>query len=137
MEAGSMSWKYIMIHCTATPADRKLTVKDIDRYHKERGFKSIGYHFVVHQDGQIDEGRSLAQPGAHCYGWNSSAIGIAYIGGLDEKGNPADTRTEAQKESLHELVKRLKSLIEIKRVLGHNEVSDKACPCFDVKNEFK
>ena len=131
-----MSWKYIMIHCTATPANRILAVADIDRYHKERGFKSIGYHFVIRQDGQIEEGRPLSQRGAHCYGWNSSSIGIAYIGGLDNEGNPADTRTEAQKESLRGLVERLKTLIEIGRVLGHNEVSDKACPCFDVKREF-
>ncbi|WP_239063733.1 N-acetylmuramoyl-L-alanine amidase [Bacteroides sp. 51] len=135
MEAYCMSWKYIMIHCTATPAERELTVADIDRYHRERGFKSIGYHFVIHQDGRIEEGRSLTQKGAHCYGWNSSAIGIAYVGGLDKEGNPADTRTEAQKVAIRELVRRLCTLIEIKRVLGHNEVSDKACPCYDVRKE--
>ena len=127
-----MRWKYIMIHCTATPTERKLTVADIDRYHREKGYKRIGYHFIIHQDGRIDEGRSLAQPGAHCYGWNSSAIGIAYIGGLDANGNPADTRTEAQKAAIRGLIERLGTLIEIQRVLGHNEVSNKACPCYDV-----
>ncbi|NDV84913.1 N-acetylmuramoyl-L-alanine amidase, partial [Bacteroides sp. 51] len=97
--------------------------------------KSIGYHFVIHQDGRIEEGRSLTQKGAHCYGWNSSAIGIAYVGGLDKEGNPADTRTEAQKAAIRGLIERLGTLIEIQRVLGHNEVSDKACPCYDVSVE--
>ena len=130
-----MSWKYIMIHCTATPVERVLTVADIDRYHREKGYKSIGYHFVIHQDGRIEEGRSLAQPGAHCYGWNSSAIGIAYIGGLDAAGKPADTRTAQQKAAIRGLIGRLCTLLEIRRILGHNEVSDKPCPCFDVRSE--
>lgn len=127
-----MSWKYIMIHCTATPEDRILTLEDIDRYHREKGYNGIGYHFIIHQNGQIEEGRSLTKVGAHCYGWNSSAIGIAYVGGLDKKGRPKDTRTEAQKIAIRGLIERIKTLINIKRVLGHNEVSDKACPCYDV-----
>lgn len=132
-----MKWKYVMLHCTATPGSRRLTVEDIDRYHRELGYKSIGYHFIIDQDGRIDEGRSFTQVGAHCYGWNSSAIGIAYVGGLDDAtGKPADTRTEAQKVAMRGLVNRIKTLIEIKKVLGHNEVSKKACPCFDVRREF-
>ncbi|NDV83824.1 N-acetylmuramoyl-L-alanine amidase [Bacteroides sp. 51] len=128
-------WKYIMLHCTATPAERVLTREDIDRYHRERGFREIGYHFIIHQDGRVEEGRALSQAGAHCKGWNYTAIGVAYIGGTDKQGNPKDTRTEAQKEAIVRLIEGLKSLFAIKRVLGHNEVSAKACPCYDVSVE--
>ncbi|NDV66429.1 N-acetylmuramoyl-L-alanine amidase [Bacteroides sp. 224] len=131
-----MSWKYIMIHCTATPEGKDYTVKEIDRWHREKGFNGIGYHYVIHLNGCIEEGRPITRAGAHCYGWNSSAIGIAYIGGTDADGTPKDTRTEAQKKAIRQLVERFKELIPIKRVLGHNEVSNKACPCFDVGKEF-
>lgn len=132
-----MTWKYIMLHCTATPAERIITREDIDRYHRQRGFREIGYHFIVHPDGRVEEGRALSQMGAHCKGWNYTAIGVAYIGGLDRMGNPKDTRTKAQKEAIANLVEGLKRLFPIKRVLGHNEVAAKACPCFNVRNEFE
>lgn len=125
-----MMWKYIMLHCTATPEGRVVTKEEIDRYHRERGFKSIGYHFIVHQDGRVEEGRPLSQTGAHCKGWNHTAIGVAYIGGTDKQGNPKDTRTKAQKEAMARLVEGLKRMFVIKRVLGHNEVAATACPCF-------
>lgn len=131
-----MSWKYIMIHCTATPEGKEYTKEDIDRWHRKRGFNGIGYHYVVHLDGLIEEGRPITRTGAHCYGWNSSAIGIAYIGGTDATGKSKDTRTEAQKKAIRQLVERFKELIPIERILGHNEVSHKACPCFDVRKEF-
>lgn len=131
-----MMWKYIMLHCTATPGGRVVTREDINQYHRERGFREIGYHFIVHQDGRVEEGRALSQMGAHCKGWNYTAIGIAYIGGTDMQGNPKDTRTEAQKEAIVKLVEGLKRLFPIRRVLGHNEVTTKACPCFNVKEEF-
>ena len=129
-----MTWKYIMLHCTATPAGRIVTREDIDRHHRERGFREIGYHFIIHQDGRVEEGRALSQAGAHCKGWNYTAIGVAYIGGTDKWGNPKDTRTEAQKEAIVRLVEGLKRLFPIKRVLGHNEVSTKACPGYLVDN---
>lgn len=130
-----MMWKYIMLHCTATPEGRAVTREEIDRYHRERGFRGIGYHFIIHPDGRVEEGRALSQMGAHCKGWNYSAIGVAYIGGVDSLGNPKDTRTEAQKEAMINLIEGLKRLFSIKRVLGHNEVAPTACPCYDVRVE--
>lgn len=131
-----MTWKFIMIHCTATPAGREHTVAEIDRWHRAKGFKEIGYHFVIHLDGTIEVGRPITRVGAHCYGWNSSSIGIAYIGGLDANGKPADTRTPEQKQAIQKLVNNIKTILPIRRVLGHNEVAAKACPCFDVRKEF-
>ena len=60
--------KEIIIHCSATREGRNYTVADIDRWHRERGFFCIGYHFVIYRDGSIHVGRSVEEVGAHCKG---------------------------------------------------------------------
>ena len=90
----------IIIHCTATFADQRVTVADITRWHKQRGWKTIGYHYIVDQAGNVFEGRPIEQAGAHCLEHNKNSIGIAYCGGLGHDGRPADTRTPEQKEAL-------------------------------------
>lgn len=122
----------IIIHCTATKEGQNFTVDDIRRWHRERGFNDCGYHLVVRLEGAIEIGRPIENVGAHCYGHNSSSIGIAYVGGLDEHGKPKDTRTAAQKVSLSFLVGLLKTAYPESKVYGHNAFSNKACPCFDV-----
>lgn len=124
----------IIIHCSATPGGRDYTVADIDRWHKARGFKMIGYHYVICRDGSIEQGRPLEMVGAHCKGHNARSIGICYIGGLDRKGRPKDTRTPAQKDSLWALVQALLKQFPNATIHGHNEFANKACPCFDVKD---
>lgn len=122
----------IIIHCTATKEGQNFTVDDIRRWHRERGFNDCGYHLVVRLDGSIEIGRPIETVGAHCIGHNSSSIGIAYVGGLDEHGRPKDTRTAAQKVSLSFLVQLLRKAYPESKVYGHYAFSNKACPCFDV-----
>ena len=43
----------IIVHCSATPAGKPYTVEDIDKWHRQRGFDGIGYHFVVYLDGSV------------------------------------------------------------------------------------
>lgn len=127
----------IIIHCSATKAEQRFTVEDIDQWHKARGFAKIGYHYVIYLDGTVHKGRPEEQVGAHCTGQNSASVGICYIGGLDAQGKPCDTRTEAQKASLISLVNDLNAKYKGTKVYGHNEFAAKACPCFDVKKEFR
>jgi len=122
----------IIIHCTATPASQVVLLEDIRRWHLARGFSDIGYHFIVHQDGLVNYGRPLLRVGAHCKGLNKHSIGICYVGGLDENGKPADTRTPSQKSSLVDLVSYLLDLFPCATIHGHNEFANKACPCFDI-----
>lgn len=136
----------LMIHCSATPYGADFSAADICRWHKERGFQTTGYHYVIRLDGMIEAGRPVDQEGAHCKGWNARSIGICYIGGLDAQGNPADTRTDAQKQAMRELICQLQARYPIKRIMGHRDASPdcngngvvepweyvKACPCFDV-----
>ena len=88
----------IIVHCAATPEGKHFTVADIDAWHKKRGFRCIGYHFVIYLDGSVHEGRAIEEVGAHCLGHNANSIGICYIGGCATNGKtPKDTRTESQK----------------------------------------
>lgn len=129
--------KEIIVHCSATLPRQDVTAKDIDRWHKLRGWRKIGYHYVVRLDGTIEEGRDEWEKGAHCAGYNGKSIGVCYVGGLDEEGKPADTRTEAQKKSLLLLLKTLKKRYPKAKIYGHRDFAAKACPCFDAKEEYK
>lgn len=126
----------IIIHCSATKEGKHFTVEDIDRWHKERGWKGIGYHYVIYLDGSIHKGRPDEEIGAHTVNHNKNSIGICYIGGLNSKGISADTRTEEQKESLRNLIEELKQKYPITKVSGHYMYANKACPCFDVEKEL-
>lgn len=97
----------IIIHCSATRQGADFGAADIARWHRQRGFRDIGYHYVIRLDGTLEKGRPIEQAGAHCKGWNAASIGICYIGGLDADGKSADTRTPEQKETLKKLVKEL------------------------------
>ncbi len=129
----------IIIHCSATPAGRAVTVDDIRRWHMSgRGWRDIGYHYVIHLDGSVHAGRPLSRVGAHCLGHNRGSIGVCYVGGLSANGStPCDTRTPAQRIALIDLVTRLKHRFPGCTVHGHREFAPKACPCFDAYNEYK
>jgi len=125
----------IIIHCTATPRGRHVTVADVDRWHRARGFNCIGYHFLIYLDGSIHRGRDIERVGAHCSGHNASSVGIAYVGGVEADGKtPSDTRTDAQKTALRSLVTSLCKRFPSASIHGHNEFAAKACPCFDVRD---
>ena len=128
----------IIIHCSATPEGRKVTTAQIDRWHKERGFEKIGYHYVIYLDGSIHEGRKEEEIGAHTVGHNANSIGICYVGGCAKDGRtPKDTRTDAQKNALCGLLSELVKKYPNASIHGHREFANKACPCFDVKAEYK
>jgi len=130
-----MKIEKIIIHCSATREGRDFTVDDIDKWHKARGWICVGYHYVIRLDGAIEKGRDDNKGGAHAKGHNKNSIGICYIGGLDKNGDAKDTRTDAQKEALRFLVDFLLKNNDAD-VIGHNEVSNKACPCFNVKEWY-
>lgn len=128
----------IIVHSTATPSGMRATAKDIDNWHRQRGFDGIGYHFVVLHDGTIQAGRAVATIGAHCKGHNEQTIGVAYVGGLNSSKQSADTRTQAQKLSLTALIKSLISQYPtIKKISGHRDYCNTACPSFDATAEYK
>ena len=128
----------IIVHCSATPEGKDFSVADIRRWHLQRGFTDIGYHFVIYRDGSVNIGRPLQKSGAHCSGHNKNSIGVCYIGGVATDGKtPKDTRTSAQKDSLVRLITELRQQFPNASVHGHREFANKACPCFNASEEYK
>ena len=129
----------IIIHCSAVRPWQRSSAADIDRWHRERGFQNgIGYHYVVRRDGTVEVGRPLEVIGAHCENHNRHSIGVCYEGGLDAAGKPADTRTEAQKVALRNLLQQLHARFPKAIIAGHNLFNPmKACPCFDAVKEYQ
>ena len=114
----------IVVHCSATPEGKDFTVNDIDRWHRARGFKKIGYHYVVYRDGTVHPGRAENEVGAHVSGYNNNSIGICYIGGLTADGKKAkDTRTTAQKRGLLNLLIKLRKKYPDAKIVGHRDLS--------------
>ncbi|WP_457663704.1 N-acetylmuramoyl-L-alanine amidase [Sinorhizobium medicae] len=129
--------KEIVVHCTATPEGRDVSVDTIRSWHVGQGWKDIGYHYVVMLDGTVEPGRPEEQIGSHVAGHNTGTLGIVYVGGVSKDGKtPKDTRTPAQKAALMDLTRALIAKYPtIKKVTGHNQYSAKACPSFDVRKD--
>lgn len=142
---------HIIIHCSATCEGSSLSVEELEKIHRRRGFRGIGYHYYIRRDGTVTNTRPLEVIGAHCKGNNAHSVGICYEGGLDARGNPKDTRTPEQRSAMHllvaQLLKRFKNNVCI---CGHRDLSPdlngdgviepeewvKECPCFEVRKEL-
>lgn len=126
----------IIVHCSATKEGGEYHASDIDRWHKQRGFDKIGYHYVVALDGTIEGGRAESEVGAHCVGHNKNSIGVCYIGGLSADGKPKDTRTDAQKRALEQILRHIVKRYPKATIHGHRDFANKACPSFDATKEY-
>lgn len=123
--------EYIIIHCSAG-RDSFCTI-DIHHDHQAKGWDGIGYQYVINRDGTVSLGRDLFQVGAHTRTFNDKSIGICLIGGVESDGvTPVNNFTEEQIYAMQELVRRSKVIFPEAEIVGHNDLSDKACPCFQV-----
>lgn len=131
-----MNLDYLVIHCTDTPSGRVVTSDDIKKWHlEERGWSRVGYSDMIHLNGRIEnlheyDHDDVVDPweitnGA--YGYNGRARHVVYVGG---KGG--DTRTQSQFDSLEAYVKVMVYRYPNIKVVGHNQLSNKACPSFFV-----
>jgi len=126
--------EYLVIHCSATPPDMDIGRKEIDRWHRKKGWLMVGYHWIIRRNGDLEAGRDEGEPGAHAYGYNSRSIGICMVGGLDGEGSPQDNFTPEQWVTLLDLMTRLEAIYPLAHIVGHRDLPNvnKACPCFDV-----
>lgn len=143
------SIKRIFVHCTAGSQRQKIA--DLQAEFKRKGWKHPGYHYVIQADGAITQlvGEQFVSNGVK--GYNSTAVNVAYMGGIDAQGKAVDNRTPEQKASLVKLLKELKGRYPKAEILGHRDISPdtngngivdsweriKECPCFDAKVEYK
>ena len=123
----------IVIHCSAVKPDQMSSAVQIDSWHRKQGWKlGIGYHYVVRRNGEIEPGRPEWLIGAHCKNHNAHSIGVCYEGGLDIRGQPADTRTAEQKTAMRWLLRQLHRSYPKALIVGHHDLNpQKACPCID------
>lgn len=138
---------FLAIHCSATPATAtKVNAAEIRRWHRQNGWRDIGYHYVICRDGLIEKGRPDDQPGAHEPRINGQSIAICLVGGSPPIGSPEHQKglgennyTPAQWASLEKLVRELHAKHPAAEVLGHRDVPGvrKACPSFDAKAWWK
>lgn len=141
----------IILHCSGTRADRHYTFEQCryDHIHHNR-WPDIGYHYYIERDGTLHKGRPEEVKGAHVKNHNNHSIGVCYEGGLDSYGQPADTRTTAQKRTLWQLLSELHTRYPNAIILGHRDLSPdlnsdgkitpeeyiKQCPCFDAMVDY-
>ncbi len=134
---------HIVMHCTATPATSDIGAADVHRWHLQRGWSGIGYHFVIRRNGAVEPGRELEKKGAHVAGFNAKSIGISLAGGVGANGQtPVDNFTDGQLLTARDLVFDLMATygVPLDHVMGHNEVikqithgAPKACPVFSME----
>lgn len=114
-----------IIHCSASPDDMDIGVKEIRQWHEQRGWSDIGYHFVIRRDGTIELGRPIEIMGAHAYGHNRDSIGTCLVG--------INNFTEAQFNSLRKLQKTIECMVPQLKTIPHRAVTEhKTCPNFDI-----
>jgi len=114
------------LHCSDSPHGRGDDAETIHKWQLQNGWDGIGYHYVITESGEIQNGRPTYWTGSHARGHNND-IGICLIG--------QDVFTPEQFYSLSKLLKKLtfQFSIDMKHVIGHCDVSDKTCPNFDVE----
>ena len=133
----SRSIDKIIVHCAYTPASMDVDAATIDKWHREKGWMGIGYHYVIRRSGVTELGRDLERSGAHTKGQNSNSIGICMAGGMnDAKNGPALNFTDEQYDALRELIVLLKRKYPDATIHGHYEFASKTCPNFKVKKWF-
>lgn len=123
----------IFVHSSATKPSMNIGRKEIDRWHRDRGFNQIGYHLVIRRDGTTERGRNVNSVGAHARGNNTGSIGVVMVGGLGNDLRPSANFTRAQFRTLRKVIGQLGTQYPGVEVLGHRDVAPTACPSFDVK----
>lgn len=129
--------RYIVVHCSATPPSMNIGLKEIDLWHRQRGFFMVGYHNIIRRNGAVEEGRAIDQPGAHVMKFNDRSIGICLVGGVSETDRKTPEANFAREQLwtlknivLPEWTERWPNA----EILGHTDLDPrKACPSFNVR----
>lgn len=140
--------KYLVLHCTATPEGREVSSDDIRRWHTSpvskggRGWKQVGYTDMIHLDGRVERLVDNNEDALvddweitnGAKGYNSVSRHVVYVGGLASDAKTSkDTRTAAQLRVMRAYVTSFHRRFPKVKIIGHNEIAAKDCPCFDVQ----
>tara|TARA_R110000868_G_scaffold189695_2_gene433111 strand:- start:159778 stop:160152 length:375 start_codon:yes stop_codon:yes gene_type:complete len=112
-----------IIHCSDSEHG---DVEEVRAWHLARGFRDVGYHFIIKRSGVVEVGRMMDEVGAHCKGYNAESIGTCLIG--------IDSFTIQQFNALRKLNATMVRLFPGVKTYEHNVFnSSKTCPNFNVK----
>ena len=133
-----MTPKYIILHTAAYKGD--ADIEEIRRWHINRGWSDVGYHYYIRRDGEIQKGREETVRGAHARGMNTDSLGICFEGHGDY-----EPLTQEQRNALCDLYSGIESRWDIppQHVSGHREFNEeKTCPgkkvdMDDIRNMLK
>lgn len=143
--------EYIVVHASATPADMDIGREEIDRWHRQKGYFMVGYHYIIRRSGLGEIGREVDRFGAHALGYNQRSLGVCLVGGVkrvkDRDGKndadgprwdmvPENNFTQEQFVTLKKVLMGLIAYATKAKVVGHRDLPHvkKACPCFDVES---
>lgn len=140
--------RYIAVHCTAAHPQQRIV--DLLAEFRRKGWRKPGYHYVVEADGHIVQLLAEDQVSNGVKNFNAVTINVAYIGGVDARGQLSDTRTQQQREALRSLLTQIKVRYPKACTQGHRDFSPdrnhdgritpdewlKVCPCFDARTEY-
>lgn len=113
--------RYIVLHHAAATV---CSARQIDLWHKEKGWAGIGYHYFVRKNGEIYRGRPEWSIGAHVQGMNHCSIGICAEGDFDKELSMDDS----QKRSIQNLIDSIKMHYPNAKIVGHREIGSSDCP---------
>ena len=138
---GSAEVDEIILHCTDTRPEwmendsLSAKIKEIDRWHRLRGFSMIGYHWIIDRDGTVLPGRPETKIGAHVKEANVGTIGISLVGGYGGAATDDfdEHFTAAQRKAVLAKIEEIRTRARIAKISGHNDYAAKACPCFNVR----
>lgn len=128
----SLPTPYVFVHHSVTPGGPGASIiRNIQQFHQQpeefggRGWKDIGYNFLIDDKGLIYEGRGAGIIGGATKGYNSNSHAICLLGNF-EVGPPSHA-------ALTSLIKCIKWGIFRgyweQTILGHKDVKpDTACP---------
>lgn len=123
--------KFITLHCSDSDIESHDNFMVIRKWHLDRGFREVGYNYVITKNGDLFVGRIEGETLAHCKGHNKHHIAICLTG--------RHIFSEKQMNRLYDLVKMICERHKIEKIFYHNELDqNKTCPNFKVdwKNNF-
>jgi N-acetylmuramoyl-L-alanine amidase len=128
------STESIVIHCSATKSSMDIGLTEIRKWHvQDNGWRDVGYHYIVRRNGEVELGRRHDDTGAHASGYNHKTIGVCLVGGMADDNSAENNFTDKQWTSIIDLIKQIKINYPDVNVIGHNEISSKECPSFNVQ----
>tara|TARA_Y100001937_G_scaffold17204_1_gene23744 strand:- start:418 stop:834 length:417 start_codon:yes stop_codon:yes gene_type:complete len=131
------STESIVIHCSATKSSMDIGLVEIRKWHVEdNGWRDVGYHYIIRRNGEVELGRRHDDTGAHAAGYNHKTIGVCMVGGMADDNSAENNFTDKQWTSVSDLIKQIKVNYPDVNVIGHNEISSKECPSFDVQKWY-